>query len=53
MAAWRTWGGFWIGLTLLGVPAVAAPPATFDRAADARQFEEQIGPLLTGLEMQA
>jgi len=49
MAAWRKWVELLtgIGLTLLAVAAFAAPPATNDQTADARQFEDQFRPLLT------
>jgi len=48
MVAWRIWIGLWAGacLALLAVASLAAPPATTDQAADAKQFADQFKPLL-------
>lgn len=48
MPGWHKWVGLWAGavLTLLVVAAIAAPPATNEQTADARQFEDQFRPLL-------
>ena len=50
MAEWRKWVGWWggIGLTLLGVAVVAAPPPATGQLDDAKQFEDQFRPLLAG-----
>lgn len=47
MAVWRMWVEWFagVGLTLLGVAAVAAPP-TAGQADDAKQFDDQFRPLL-------
>jgi len=48
MPGWRAWVRLWagVGLTLLGLVSVAAPPPNTGQAADAKQFEDQFRPLL-------
>ena len=48
MPGWRAWFKLWagVGLTLLGLVSVAEPHPDTGQAADAKQFEDQIRPLL-------